>query len=86
MGHMCPDNGSHMLRSTLALVAVGVIFGVLSLMDYSEALTQEAMEKEARPMRASGAFDHPIPYKAIVCQSGPLEKPRCRFYTGERLK
>lgn len=75
------------MKTTIAVLAVAAIFLVLGAIDYSEALTQEAIEKEQRPLRAARpVLSHPIPYRAVVCQSGPLEKPRCRFYTGERIK
>lgn len=76
-------------KIAVAVLALGA-FSFLGAMDYSDALIQEAMEKEARPQRVTAQelapLSHPIPYKAVVCQSGPLEKPRCRFYTGEQIK
>lgn len=37
------------------------------------------------PSQPAALLSHPIPYKAVLCQSGPGEKPTCRYYL-ERSK
>lgn len=74
-------------KIAVAAVALGA-FSFLGAMDYSDALVQDAMEKEARPQRviAADRLTFPLDYKAIVCQSTYYaERPRCRYYA-ERNK
>lgn len=72
--------------AVLALAA----FSFLGAMDYSDALEQDAIEKEARPQRviAADRLTFPLDFKAIVCQRTYYgERATCRYYaerTNER--
>lgn len=72
----------------LWIVALGAV-GVLGKFDYADALTQEAIEKEALPWRAATAsafeearaleqLQHPLPCERWLAQWGPGEKPKPR--------
>lgn len=83
-----------MSRTIQILAAAGFIAVLLSLagaFDYADALNTDADLKNARAEEIRAVSDaaflltHPIPYNAIVCQSGPGETRTCRFYT-ERNK
>lgn len=78
------------LKTIAGITAAAGVFGFLGAMDYSDALIQDAIEKQARPLRVAAEdrpirFYFPIDYKAIVCQRGAGERGTCRFYT-ERSK
>lgn len=80
-----------MVRTALAVIGTLGAFGFLGAVDYSEALIQEAAEKEARPKRVVAQdqalpFAFPIDYRAIVCQRSHYgERATCRYYA-ERTK
>ena len=65
-------------------------YGFMGAMDYSDAIVQEAMEKEARPARAIAAdikLSYPLEYKAVVCQRGKYaDRPTCRFYARREIE
>ena len=74
---------------------LAVLIGTVGAMDYADALTAEAVEKDARPARVTEHDRHapqrylslPLDYDATVTQSSPGEMPRTRFYvkaTNER--
>ena len=78
------------LRHELAIwiIALGAL-GVVGKFDYADALTQEAIEKEAQPWRAATAtvfeearaleqLQHPLPCERWLAQWGPGEKPKPR--------
>lgn len=71
------------LRATGIALALLAIFGTVGSCDYADALHREAEEKQARPARAA-LLSHPIPWDAVVCQTGPDDPQRCRFYIHAR--
>lgn len=79
------------IQVVAALGFVAAVLGILGNFDYADAISTEADEKVARAAAIAAASDavlsltHPIPYKAVLCQSGPGEKPTCRYYV-ERTK
>lgn len=64
-----------MLKPLLLAVALVGCLIVASSMDYAEALTAEAMQKD----RQFPAW-MVIPYTATVCQEDKRGKVRCRYY------
>lgn len=71
-----------------ALAFLAVLYMLVGNFDYADALTQEAIAKEARGAAATIAtFDHPLPYTATITQSGPgIAEPRTRFYVPKERK
>lgn len=76
------------MRKAIGAIIVLGAFSFLSAMDYSDALIQDATEKEARPQRVinSDRLGFPLDFRAIVCQRTYYgERATCRYYT-ERAK
>jgi len=62
-------------KAVLILGALGAI-SFLSAMAYSDDITQEAIEKETRPLRVMQAqLAFPLQWDAIVCTD------KCRYYS-----
>jgi len=73
-------------KTIVGFTLAGGIASFVGAMHYSDELTAEAIEKDARPARAI-AYDRSLPlsipldYKVIVCQrSYYSERPTCRYY------
>lgn len=69
-------------------MALGRLIGILGALaliawvgnsGFADELIAEAIDKEERPQIV---LSHPLPYKAIVCQSDYGQKPECRYYFG----
>lgn len=64
------------------VTVAATLLGVIGNFDLAGEIEREALEKVERPARVQreALLQHPIPYDAIVTQSGPGEMPRTRYY------
>lgn len=70
-----------MKRALLALFAaavLGALYAIASAMDFADALTDDALEKERRAMNT--ILSMPLDCDAWVVQSGPGTPPRAQCY------
>lgn len=75
---------------TLRLFFIGVISGGVGALLGNVAadiwLKPDCQKPKApeRPAMLAAVLDHPLPYKAVVCQRGAREPWRCVYYMGAR--
>jgi tetrahydromethanopterin S-methyltransferase subunit C len=71
-----------------ALAFVAVMLALVGNFDYADALTQEAIAKDARGAAAIvDTLSHPLPYSATVTQSGDgIAEARTRFYISKSVR
>jgi hypothetical protein len=90
-----PNDGIALFERAARIVAALLVVLILALgyafvgtWDYADALTAEAIAKDARGAAATTAtLSHPLPYTATVIQSGDgIDTPRVRYYIPKETK